>query len=482
MDYQKLKYGIFAEAPDLLETLPALGKLKEVCPSYIESAENAQKKGRWFAREIMLPRVLDTDTKCSKDPAYFDRELWKIGNREKLNIAVIPEKLGGLGWSALDAAVALEEMTSVCLASTANIMFNTFGLLCAVVECRTGLVLRVIKQMVDAQRQGEPLSFSWAITEPGAGTDAEDGRAMATMKPSTRADKVKGGYILNGIKCFITNGSIAHYVIATIPVDPSNPRESMATFFVPVDTDGFSVGRIERKCGQKASQTAELFFNNVFVPDENVWAPPGKGLAHTREILSLTRGFVGLAGLGLARGAFERCVQFASWKKIKNHRLIDEDWVQFALSDMLKDIMAVRSAGIDFAVSLDTYHVYSIFKKAPVKAALKFLPEKVLLSDRLISLAQSEAFSRAGSAYKKKLVTEDLVETFVKNGSAVKVAGTDLAMKVSSRVLDIVGLEGMSYRFGIEKYFRDAKLTQIYEGSNQANRIDLFHNSIGRII
>ena len=134
MDYQKLKYGIFADAPDLLETLPGLGKLKEVCPSYIESAEKAQEKGRWFAREIMLPRVLDTDTKCAKDPAYFDWDYWRIGNRERFTIAGIPEKLGGLGWSALDSFVAMEEMASVCLASTANIVFNTFGFLGALVE------------------------------------------------------------------------------------------------------------------------------------------------------------------------------------------------------------------------------------------------------------------------------------------------------------------------------------------------------------
>ncbi len=482
MDYQKLKYGIFADAPDLIETLPGLGKLKKECSPYIENAEKAQEKGRWFAREMMLPRILENDTKCAKDSSYFDWELWEAGNREKMNIGGIPEKLGGLGWSSLGSIAAYEEMFSVCPGSTANITANSFGILSAMVEARTGLLFKLIKQMVDAQRKGEPLFFAWAITEPSAGTDAEDPMAMETMRPSTRADKVKGGYTLNGTKCFITNGSIAHYVVATIPVDPTNPKESMATFFVPTDSKGFSVGRIERKCGQKASQTAELFLKDVFVPDENLWAPPGQGFANTREILSITRGFVGMMGLGVARGAFERCVQFANWKKIKNHRLIEEDWVQFAIADMLKDIMAVRSACVDFAISLDTYHVFKLFEEIPVKASFKILPEKVLMSDSLISLAQNKLFSDAGSSFKKKLVPQDLVETFVKNGSAVKVVGTDLAMKVSSRVLDVVGLEGMSYKFGIEKCFRDAKVMQIYEGSNQANRIDLFHNSIGKII
>jgi len=119
-----------------------------------------------------------------------------------------------------------------------------------------------------------------------------------------------------------------------------------------------------------------------------------------------------------------------------------------------------------------------MFELLPVKLSFKYLPRKVLQSNSLLALAGSSLVSNAGNRVKRKLVTDDVVEKFVKEGAAVKVAGTDLAMNVSSRVLDIVGLEGMSYRYGMEKCFRDAKVTQIYEGSNQANRIDLFHGEI----
>jgi alkylation response protein AidB-like acyl-CoA dehydrogenase len=477
-----LRDGLFTDVPDLVDTLPALGKLKKAYPKYIKRAEEAQCLARRFAREEILPKVLEIDTKCSKDPTYSDWELWRKANDAKLNIAPIPEKMGGLGWSALDNAVLVEELSSVCVASAANITFNTFGLLGALVECRTGIVLKIIKMMVDAQRQGKPLFWSWAITEPTAGTDVEDGEAMATMRPSSNAKKAPGGYILNGTKCFITNGSLADYVIATVPLDISSPRESMATFFVPTDSKGFSVGRVERKCGQKASQTAELFFNDLFVPEENLWEPPGRGLRHTREILSITRGYIGLCGSSIARGALQSCIRYANRKKIKNHRLIEEDWVKFAISDMLKDIMAVRAACYNFALALDTYHVWSLFDKIPVKASLAIFPEKFLLGESVLELAKNRMVGLAGSKYKGSIVADDLVEKFVKEGSALKVSGTDLAMKVTARVLDVVGLEGMSYRYGIEKYFRDAKVTQIYEGSNQANRIDLFNNAIGEMV
>jgi alkylation response protein AidB-like acyl-CoA dehydrogenase len=310
----------------------------------------------------------------------------------------------------------------------------------------------------------------------------EDGEAMAAMRPSTSARKAAGGYIINGTKCFITNGSLAHFVLANIPVDPAAPRDTMATFLIPADAKGFSVGRVERKCGQKASQTAELFFNDVFVPEENMWEPPGRGLRHTREILSITRGYIGMAGVGLARGALERCLAYAAGKKVRGHRLLDEEWVQFIIADTLKDIAAVRNACYNFAVALDTRHAWQLFEAPPVKLSLNLLPGRLLLSEPVAALAGTPFLDRAGTYLKNRLVSDETVEEFVAHASTVKVAGTDLAVKTASRMLDIVGLEGMDHRYGLEKCFRDAKITQIYEGSNQANRIDLFNFEIGRFL
>ncbi len=482
MDYFQLEYGLFADAPDLVQNVPALGKLKEKCPEYIKRAEEIQKLARKFARDEILPKSLEIDLKCSKDPEYIDWELWRKANREKLTIAFIPEKMGGLGCSSIGALALLEELTCACMGSGANILFNNFGILGAMVENKTGIIMNIMSEMVEAQRQEKPLFWSWAITEPSAGTDVEDGRAMATMKPSAYAEKVKGGYRINGTKCFITNGSIAHYVVATICLDRSNPLETMATFLVPTSSKGFSVGRVERKCGQKSSQTAELIFEDVFVPEENLWEPSGSGLRHTREMLSTTRGFVGSAAMGMARGALERCIQYVYQKKIGKHRLIDEDWVQIAIADIIKDIKTVRAACVNFAVAVDTYHATRLFESLPVKLAFKLLPGKLFLSKSLLALTKSPLVNEGGSKMKKKIVSNEVIEQFVKEGSAIKVAGTDLAMNVASRVLDIVGLEGMSFRYGMEKSFRDAKITQIYEGTNQANRLDLFHGEVGEKI
>ena len=482
MDYFTLKYGLFSDKPDLLHNVPSLQKMKDRFPRYIKRAERAQMMGRTIAREVLLPKVLELDTKCHKDPSYLDWELFKELNKRKALTGFVPEKMGGLGWSALDCFAFIEESFTACVGLSAWYLFNLFGVACAFVEFKPDICIKILQDMVIAQREGKPLSFAWSITEPSAGTDAEDPHAMAKMKPSAFAKKVSGGYLINGRKQFITNGDLAHYVVATICTDPSRPAvESMGTFFVPTTSKGFSVERLEHKCGHKAKHTAALVFDDVFVPDVNVWEEPGRGMRHTREILSITRGVVGVLGLGNARGALERCIQFASQKKVNGHRLIDENWVQIAIADMLKDIMVLRAKCYDFAIALDRLHVFLILENIPAKVALKILPESLLMSESLQAMAKSPWLSKTVSRFKQSLVTDEIVEYFAGQGSALKVAGTDLAMNVSSRVLDITGIEGMAYRYGMEKIYRDAKVSQIYEGTNQANRIDLFLQELGEV-
>ncbi|MGD0275035.1 MAG: acyl-CoA dehydrogenase family protein [Syntrophales bacterium] len=483
MDLYQKKYGLFSDESDLLHNVPSLRKLKDRFPRYVARAERAQMLGRKIAREVILPKVLELDTKCHKDPSYVDWQLFEELNKRKALTGFVPEKMGGLGWSALDCFAFSEETMAACVGISAWYIFNLFGVACSFVEFNPGICVKVLQDMVHAQNAGKPLSFAWSITEPSAGTDAEDPIAMSMMKPSAFAKKVSGGYSINGRKQFITNGDLAHYVVATICTDPNRPAvESMGTFFIPTTTKGFSVERLEHKCGHKAKHTAALVFDDVFIPDEYVWEQPGRGMRHTREILSITRGAVGMLGLGNARGALERCVQFASQRRVNSHRLIDENWVQIAIADMLKDIMIIRAKCFDFAIALDRLHVFRILENVPAKVAMKLMPKSLLMSESLLSLVRKPWLSKTISNFKHSMVSDETMEYFAGQGSAVKVAGTDLAMNVSSRVLDIVGIEGMAYRYGMEKIFRDAKVSQIYEGTNQANKIDLYLKEIEEVI
>ena len=191
------------------------------------------------------------------------------------------------------------------MGSAANILFNNFGLLGAMVECRTDILLKIIREMVDAQRREKPLFWAWAITEPSAGTDVEDGHAMATMKPSAHAEKVQGGYRLNGRKCFITNGSVADFFVVYAYTNPKKGSKGISAFVIERDTSGLKYGKNENKMGMRGSINSELIFDDMEVPAENLIGEEGDGFGNLMTTLALSRLFCAAqaVGIAVARGA-----------------------------------------------------------------------------------------------------------------------------------------------------------------------------------
>jgi len=419
MEETYVKYGLHNSTPDLLESLPSMGKLKKRNPSYIKRAEDAQIMARRFARTEMLPGVLKTDKKCSKDPTWFDWELWRKANHAKLNISPIPEKLGGLGWSALANAVMVEEMASVCLAGTSNITFNTFGLLGALVECRTGIILKIIRMMVDAQKNEKPLFWSWAITEPGAGTDMEEASGMKKMRPSTRADKVPGGYRINGTKCFITNGSVADILIAYAYSDVDKRAKGVTAFVIEKGSQGLAYGKNENKMGMRGSINSELFFEDLKVPVENRIGEEGDGFKNMMAVLNSSRVFSASQAVGLAQGAIDEAVNYANQRIQFGAPISKLQAIQFMMADMVAQTEAAR---------LLTYQAATYLDKNNKNQIPKFC-------------------------------------------SMAKFIASDTAMKVTTDAVQVMGGYGYMKEFPVERMMRDAKLIQIYTGTNQVMRL-----------
>ncbi|MEW5735657.1 MAG: acyl-CoA dehydrogenase family protein [Thermodesulfobacteriota bacterium] len=476
----RIRFGLHSPEPDLLEVAPMLRKWRERFPDYIDGAVQARAQARRIAREIVLPGSLELDQRCAADPAYADWDLWRRLNKEKLGICILPKKIGGLGWSILGLFAALEEMVAADVSTTAFLMFNLFGPVCAFVEFAPEVCLPLLRDLVSAQSEERPLFFAWALTEPNCGTDNLNEDALATQRPSVSVKRTEGGYIVNGVKHFISNGSHAHHIVLVLPTDSERPRETFSVFHVPSSAKGFSVGRIEKKMGHRAKHTAEILFKDVFVPDRDVWEQPGRGWRHTMEVLAISTGAVGMLGVGLARGALERCISYCCNTRAGGKRLIDENWVRIEIAGMLSQIMAVRAKCLDFAVGADAMLATSLLEKPLVKAALGIVPAGLLLSEPLSALASHKNLSALVRQFKHSCVPDETVAYFKGQGGAVKVAGTDLCVDVSARVLDIVGLDGAAHEHGMEKVFRDAKVTQIYEGTNQVNLLGLFQEEIAR--
>jgi alkylation response protein AidB-like acyl-CoA dehydrogenase len=250
---------------------------------------------------------------------------------------------------------------------------------------------------------------AFALTEANAGSDA------AGIQTTARRDGDE--YILNGTKQWITNGGEAEvYTIIAITDRSKGPRGASA-FIIEKDTPGFSFGKKEKKMGIRASATSELIFDNCRIPKDNIIGREGIGFIVAMKTLDNARAGVGSQGVGIAQGAFEEAVKFARQRIQFGHPIISFQAVQHMLADMAIEIEAARAL------------VYSVAR-----------------------------YMDSGA----KEVT--------KESAMAKVFATDMAMRVTTNAVQVMGGSGYMREYPVEKMMRDAKILQIYEGTNQIQR------------
>ncbi|MCL0053361.1 acyl-CoA dehydrogenase family protein [Dehalococcoidales bacterium] len=250
---------------------------------------------------------------------------------------------------------------------------------------------------------------AFALTEATAGSDA------SAIK--TTAEPTKGGYILNGTKQFITNGGEAElYTVIALTAKERGARGASA-FLVEKDTPGFSFGKKEKKMGIRASSTRELIFRNCLVPEENMIGREGMGFIMTMRLLDQSRPGVGAQAVGLAQGALEAAVDYAQQRIQFGHPIISIQAVQHMLADMAIQVEAARLLVYAAARTIDSG-----------------------------------------------------AKNFTEEAAMAKVFASDTAMRVTTDAVQIFGGAGYMRDYPIEKMMRDAKITQIYEGTNQVLR------------
>jgi alkylation response protein AidB-like acyl-CoA dehydrogenase len=250
---------------------------------------------------------------------------------------------------------------------------------------------------------------AFGLTEATAGSDAGGIKTTAT--------RASGGYVLNGTKQFITNGGDAEiYTVIALTAKEKGPRGASA-FLVEKDTPGFSFGRKEKKLGIRASSTRELVFEDCLVPEENIIGREGMGFILTMRLLDRSRPGLGAQALGLAQGALEAAVDYARQRIQFGHPIIAQQAVQQMLADMAMQVEAARALVYATARTIDSG-----------------------------------------------------AKDFTRESAMAKVFASDTAMKVTTDAMQIFGGVGYMRDYPIEKMFRDAKITQIYEGANQVLR------------
>lgn len=374
-----------------------------------EEQKAACKMAHEFALNEMRPVALDCD-KSGKIPEDLIKKAAAVG----LTAMAIPEEYGGGGLDQVTASMVSEELFWGCAGIATTLGANSLATTPMMIAATEDQKKKYFPRLCDPDN---PKFAAFCLTEPGAGSDAA---ALATV-----VQEVDDGYILNGQKCFITNGGIADFYSVFATYDKEKKYGGIGAFIVERSYEGVSVGKHEDKMGIRASDTSEVILDNVKVPKENLLVPMGQGFYNVMTTLDLTRASVAAAAVGVARAAFEEALKYAKERVQFGRPIIAQQSINFMLAEMAMKIEAGR---------------------------------------RLYQL----------SAWKAQKGLPCSLES-----SYAKAFGGDLAMEVTVNAVQIHGGYGYMKEYLVEKLMRDAKIMQIYEGTAQIQRLVIGANLMG---
>lgn len=360
-----------------------------------------------LAKDFAEKRLLPT-VKERDEKETFDRSI--LDEMGQLGLLGIPwsEEEGGVGADFLSLAVACEEIAKVD--PSIALSFEVHTMLCSWPIWKFGTAEQKEK-FLKPLAEGTALG-AFGLTEPNAGTDALNGSTTAVKNED-------GSYTLNGSKVFNTNGGEAEVTVVFAATDKSKGAKGMSAFIVEKGMEGFTYGKEEVKMGIRASVQRELVFQNVRIPAENLLGKEGDGFKIAMMTLDGGRVGVGAQALGIAEGAYNEAVKYAKERVQFGKPIATKQAIAFMLADMKIKIETARLA------------VY--------KAACK--------------MGQPD------------------VKSYSMDASIAKKYASDIAMQVTTDAVQVFGGYGFTREYPVERYMRDAKITQIYEGTNQVQQM-----------
>ena len=360
-----------------------------------------------LAKDFAEKRLLPT-VKERDEKETFDRSI--LDEMGQLGLLGIPwsEEEGGVGADFLSLAVACEEIAKVD--PSIALSFEVHTMLCFWPIWKFGTAEQKEK-FLKPLAEGTALG-AFGLTEPNAGTDALNGSTTAVKNED-------GSYTLNGSKVFNTNGGEAEVTVVFAATDKSKGAKGMSAFIVEKGMEGFTYGKEEVKMGIRASVQRELVFQNVRIPAENLLGKEGDGFKIAMMTLDGGRVGVGAQALGIAEGAYNEAVKYAKERVQFGKPIATKQAIAFMLADMKIKIETARLA------------VY--------KAAWK--------------MGQPD------------------VKSYSMDASIAKKYASDIAMQVTTDAVQVFGGYGFTREYPVERYMRDAKITQIYEGTNQVQQM-----------
>jgi len=350
------------------------------------------------ARAFVAKHIIPNADKYDKS-GEFHPFLLEASKASKVFAMAVPKEFGGLGYDALTQALVLEEWGYGCAGMGTTLAASVLSMDSVLIAGNEEQKRRYFAPMINAE------IGAFGLTEPGAGSDAGAGKSTAT--------KAGDEYVLNGTKCWITNGGFASVFVIYALTDPAAGMKGISAFIVERDRKGLTIGAADHKLGIRSSSTVELLLKDLHIPASNLLGKEGEGMKIAMKTLDMARPAIAALSVGLAQRALDECV-----KQVQTRfpgKPFPGQTLSFKLADM----------GIQ------------------VEAARNVLHNAMRLRD-------------IGAPYSKESA---ISKTFC----------SDVAMQVTSQAVTLMGSQG--YTSDLSKYMRDSKIMQIYEGTNQIQRL-----------
>jgi len=365
-----------------------------------EDQEHLRREIREFAAREIAPNISAWD-EASEFPIATIKKLGQMG----LLGVIFPVEYGGAGLGYVDYALAIEELSavdgSIGLTIAAHNSLGSNHIFLAGNEAQK-------RKYIPLLASGEWLA-AWALTEPGSGSDASNARTTATKK----GDR----YVLNGTKNFITNGHYADITVVIAVTDKRQGTHGLSAFAVEKGTKGFRAGKKENKLGLRASDTAELIFEDCEIPEENLLGKAGEGFVDAMRVLDGGRISIAALSLGIGRGALDAALKYVKERRQFGKAIAEFQGIQWKLADMATELDAAR-----------------------------------LLTQRAA-------------------VLKDAGRKVTRESSMAKLFASEVAVSICEQAVQLFGGYGFIKDYPVEKFYRDVKLCTIGEGTSEIQRM-----------
>jgi hypothetical protein len=365
-----------------------------------EEQLHLKKTVREFAEREIAPNVMKWDEAC-EFPLATIKELGKLG----LLGTIFPHEYGGAGMGYVEYVTAIAELSRVD--GSVGIIVAAHTSLCSNHIFLAGNEMQK-KKYIPKLATGEHIG-AWGLTEPSAGSDAGSARMTAA--------RTKDGWILNGTKTFITNGHYADVIVVLAVTDRAAHTHGLSAFIVEKDSQGFHAGKKENKLGLRASNTAELIFEDCFVPEENLLGKEGDGFIDAMRVLDGGRISIAALSLGMAEGAYRAALKYSKERQQFGQPISEFQAIQWKLADMATEVEAAK---------LLMYRAAAM-KDAGMKTTLE--------------------------------------------SSMAKLYASEVAVRCANEGVQIHGGYGFIKDYPAEKFYRDVKLCTIGEGTSEIQRL-----------